>query len=689
VINNVAVTAGVPLNTTINVPATATAGNSRIRVYVYQTNEWINGGCNPLNGGITTAEGQIHDYGISIVEPNSATQTLAASNVGYFNFTANWVAMPGANFYRIDVAEDPGFTKLLVQNAGVTTNSFTISTNLKYDKSYYYRVRVAYPATLSGNSNVTAVRTARDPLTAQDSAALVLMHQLNGGNSWKNATNWRQSGKRLETWAGVTMTGTRVTGLNMQGFGLTGDLPDEFNNAAALQLLTTWNLSMNKLTGIAVTETLGALVNINVIDNQLVFEDLAPLVGLFTTFDYAPQKDVGTPSEVIIPRGSNYTVSFIEQPAESYQWKRNDNLIPGATSTSYLIEDIKFETMGDFTLDMTDSSVPGLTLKSAPQTVLASGGITLNVADLNGLPLEQGTGYLMKIEQPGQPFDTTMVVDFADGYLFFDVTILGDYIISVISNPDIFLPTYYKGTFLWEEADTLFFRNVALFADMTMTSIPGALNPVDKGRISGYMDIDVPDVPGARIEGRRRASNVRCHIRRNTTRGRTEEDTYVLIASVVTDENGEFSIPNLPPGFYRINFEYPGVPMDRNSFVEFEVTADGDNSAIELAALAINGLCTVEQILPTSIGSFVEELRIYPNPVSQLLHLNYSYLVDDATVSILNINGQEVSKTTMRRSDFGLHTIDVSSLSGGIYLLNVMDSKSGKLISSYKVLVRK
>ena len=234
--------------------------------------------------------------------------------------------------------------------------------------------------------------------------------------------------------------------------------------------------------------------------------------------------------------------------------------------------------------------------------------------------------------------------------LRFFAGILGDYLISVHGNPTTCLPSYLGDTFLWEEAETIFFREITQSVSLAVTAVPGPRDPNDRGRISGSFGIETED--DARVDARRRAANVRAHVRRRTTGGRELNDPqYVLIASIATDENGEFDFPNLPPGFYRINFEYPGVPMDQNSFVEFEVTADGDNSAIELAATALDGLITVEQVLPLSVD-LIEDVHVYPNPVSNQLKIGYSALKSDGLVARLyDINGRIVKEGILPRSD--------------------------------------
>jgi hypothetical protein len=81
----------------------------------------------------------------------------------------------------------------------------------------------------------------------QDSLALVALYDSTGGQNWtKNNHNWVQYGKPLSQWWGVTITGDRVTGVNVEGFGLRGIIPIQMANLTALQNL---NLAKNKLNG--------------------------------------------------------------------------------------------------------------------------------------------------------------------------------------------------------------------------------------------------------------------------------------------------------------------------------------------------------------------------------------------------------------------------------------------------------
>jgi len=466
------------------------------------------------------------------------------------------------------------------------------------------------------------------------------------------------------------------------------------------------------------------LTDLDVADNRLFFDDIEPLfsggVARINSTTVHPQQPVGILKYDTIPRGDSFIVTFNDIVADTYEWTRvpqfrtevlilNDSdihpgpgedygkvLYSGAQTKSLEIQDVNFESMGDLSVNMTDIDIPGLTLESAKHQVLAFGGIQLNVSDLNGLPLDEGTGYLLKIELPGQPFDTLRKdgkpgFPFIDGDLFFDITILGDYVIGVTADPSIYLPTYYAQTFLWEEADTLEFRNVALVADMAMTPIPGPLDIADVGQIFGVLEVEFEDVIG-RVEGRRRQKGTRCHVRRNTGGGRTESsDNFVLIASVVTNDNGEFDLPNLPSGTYRINFEYPGVPMDPDSFVEFQV-GEGEDASVELDALvALSGSILVEEVIPVGVeGDVFTELEVYPNPVSSQLTIAYDNLTSsDVIVQMMDINGRVIIRNNLPRAANHVYQMDVSNLRDGLYFLTMMDKNSGKLLKSFKLVLRK
>lgn len=90
-----------------------------------------------------------------------APTASAASSITVSGFSANWRAVSGATGYRLDVATDSAFTKMLSgyasRDVGKVTR-FTIS-GLKSGTAYYYRVRAASGSSVSASSNIATVRT--------------------------------------------------------------------------------------------------------------------------------------------------------------------------------------------------------------------------------------------------------------------------------------------------------------------------------------------------------------------------------------------------------------------------------------------------------------------------------------------------------------------------------------------------
>ena len=125
----------------------------------------------------------------------------------------------------------------------------------------------AFSLTISGLGGTTA--PGPGPGTPEgDRAALVALHNATGGPNWEGNNNWL-SDVPISEWSGVT-TGDngRVTGLNLGGNQLSGEIPPELGNLANLKLLY---LNANQLSG-EIPPELGNLANLELLylaENQL------------------------------------------------------------------------------------------------------------------------------------------------------------------------------------------------------------------------------------------------------------------------------------------------------------------------------------------------------------------------------------------------------------------------------------
>ena len=90
----------------------------------------------------------------------------------------------------------------------------------------------------------------------EDSLALVDLYNSTNGDGWTNNTNWLSGS--IDTWYGVTVSGDRVTWLNLPNNQLVGSIPSSIGNLTGLTYLY---LNNNQLTG-SIPALIGNLTNL-------------------------------------------------------------------------------------------------------------------------------------------------------------------------------------------------------------------------------------------------------------------------------------------------------------------------------------------------------------------------------------------------------------------------------------------
>ncbi|CAE7297754.1 unnamed protein product, partial [Symbiodinium microadriaticum] len=357
---------------------------------------------------------------------------------------------------------------------------------------------------------------------------------------------------------------------------------------------------------------------------------------------------------------------------------------------------INYSKMGDYVMKVTNGSLPGLEIEEQPLTILAEtdffgfieyqpGGDT--TAAFEGLPEAQMFVYRLK-DGPFVLEDSTEIN--SDGSYIFEEVILGDFVVQVDPGDayDEVLQTYYVSVQDWLDADTLQLRDVTTGIDIRMVGNPGAF-PVDDlntGVIGGDL-IDSTSTGGsetnARIDTRRRVKKAGCSLRRKTQggggRGENETDEYELVAYVETDDNGRFSFENIPDGEYRLNIQYPGVPMDESTNIDFIIGAGGDieNNSFELEAVITDTgieVGVVEEL--GDLKPYLKDVLLYPNPTEGILTFDYRVYrsLDNLRAEIYTITGLKLLDTEINHN-MGRQrtTLDLTELEGGVYFLRLTD----------------
>ncbi|MFC1552951.1 immunoglobulin domain-containing protein, partial [Candidatus Latescibacterota bacterium] len=153
---------------------------------------------------------------------------------------------------------------------------------------------------------------------------------------------------------------------------LTDVIPPEIGNLTNLNDLT---LVDNQLTGLPDISSLEKLEYLFVENNQLTFEDIEPNIGVASTsFTYAPQDSVGEQQYITVDQGDSLTVSsLVGGENNQYQWKRNGNVITGATSGLYTIDSVEFTDAGLYTCEINNTVATDLTLSRRLISVTVTG----------------------------------------------------------------------------------------------------------------------------------------------------------------------------------------------------------------------------------------------------------------------------------------------------------------------------
>jgi len=90
------------------------------------------------------------------------------------------------------------------------------------------------------------------------------------------------------------------------------------------------------------------------------------------------------------------------------------------------------------------------------------------------------------------------------------------------------------------------------------------------------------------------------------------------------------------------------------------------------------------QVSPTAINRVTGDVNIsiYPNPVADVLNVNFGHITNNATVRILNVNGQVLYNQVIDNQN--VSTVNVADFNNGIYILQVIENSQIKSVKFIK-----
>ncbi|WP_339785751.1 T9SS type A sorting domain-containing protein [uncultured Imperialibacter sp.] len=639
--------------------------------------------------------------------PNLTSMTLSTTNVASnvldfasleFNMgLASFTFSPqSALLTFMDTLQERGESLILVRQVGGSANNYQwFKNDLSLEGASGFNHTIDFPTFADeGNYYVEVTSSIVPGLTLttkpvalrvssleRDRLLLGELYSLTSGDNWINNSGWNTAD--LSSWFGITVASDRVTGIDLPANNLSGDLPKFLGD---MRKLTSIDLSENEITSLPVLTNIIQLTMLNVSNNRLQFDDLEPNINI-PSLIYSPQKLAGVMLEELVPVGADYLLSVsIGGSANSYQWFRNGVEVEEGNAAEYTIAGIDFATMGDYQLEVTNSKVAGLTIQSNVQRVLATASLAGRITDKSELPVNDAFGALLIVKAGA--YDTTgHFRSGPNGTFVIEEVVLDDYLLFAEQDIEVFLPSFYKSTIDWAFADLLQLRGNVGELVLTMEGVLPVLTPADgDNTFSGLFESDFGD-DGGRVFDRKRVKGAGVSLSRSRFRAKDNDEGYELIAYVQTDETGQFEMTNLPDGDYRVNIQYPGIPMDPTSFIEFQL---GGGNGVEQNSIRINALATPTKIVVTKVEEtgiyldYFKGLTVYPNPANRFLTIRYEKLVRGEVVAdLIDLTGQTIRSANLEQGSDRQVLLDVDDVKAGIYILRFHDTtgNGGSVIS--------
>lgn len=234
----------------------------------------------------------------------------------------------------------------------------------------------------------------------------------------------------------------------------------------------------------------------------------------------------------------------------------------------------------------------------------------------------------------------------------------GSYLVKAALNASdpyysTYMPTYHTSSMYWYNANMVFTNSSAGVSGADIYMV-GGTNPGGPGFIGGAVSQGANKMDGI---------------------GDPIENVLVflldangdLVSYVYSDANGQFEFDNLALGTYTVYAEIAGLPT-----TSLDVTLTQANLSNNGIYVKVNsGNVVVEQGAPQSISEVTtNSVKVYPNPASDNLNVDI-YTSGFASTKYAIVDAQGRTVATGNNITTGINTIDVSSLSSGVYVLKI------------------
>ncbi|MEP2611182.1 MAG: LamG-like jellyroll fold domain-containing protein [Cyclobacteriaceae bacterium] len=594
---------------------------------------------------------------------------------------------------------------------GVTGPELDLTISSFEDEGYYYAEvasSVVTTVTLRTQSYFVKVSSLE-----RDRVALTELYNATSGPQWTDGNSGADawfSSDNVGDWFGVDLTDdqSRVGSIALPNNNLDGAVPSSLADISGLESV---NFSDNDLTSFPNMSKVTGLTTLNLSTNRLVFKDILPNIAV-QTFDYSEQKRFGvTVYDTLYAGGDQLLDDFVTKDfgdGTTFQWtfgpyipgqffNNNTEPISGATSQSYIIENIDINNQGTYRLVATHPQLPDLTVQSRNQNIMAKTDFKGSVS-INDSPVTDGDVLIWR-QTPSGPFvrEDSTALDASGNYELKEV-VLGTFLVVARPNRDLndyesSIQTYYISAAEYADADELLLEGVT--DGINIDLITYVITPPDPvgADISGFMEIDLPDPvdeENGRVNGRRRVKKAGCAMRRFKAQGRPDQDDVEeeIAYYVETDDEGYFNFEGIEDGKYLLTIEFPGVPLAEDAEVVFELGGDRENQVFDVNVLIDeNGInVETEEILYT-LKPYIKDIVLYPNPTEGVIGIDYNVYrdIDDLKLQLITTSGHTLIDQKIDHWRGNRHAeMDLTDYAVGVYYL-VFTDEAGTFSQHIKV----
>jgi hypothetical protein len=626
---------------------------------------------------IQKSSGTVDVFGVHLMD-------IAATGGATFNAHGAWNDgnVTGWN-YKLDVLDREDLDALYA-----STNGSNWTNNALWESSPSdSRIVIDNGSPIASGGRVTSIILNNNNLTGTITGELPNLDFL---------TSVDLSGNVLTGTFPTVLTELNLTSLNLSNNQFTGAIPPL--ELTSLSGLVDLNLSNNSFNALPDLSTMPALATLNVSGNNFDFDDLEKNASIIVDDGigfYQNQAPVSSTSYNEIPVSSDTTMTIpVGGTSNNYQWKFKGRAVQsysniGTNSNTYAIASINRSSMGDYMLEITNSSVPGLVLTSAVHSIAATADISGTLFHDTAMPATSGTVRLLRVTSVGS-YDTIGIenVNGSGAYLF-DNVVLDDYLINGWADTLLYeksIPTWYQQTIYWEDADTLVLENNETGLDIVSTERPN--HPTaGQGSISGIVYEAETDPEGKGNVAGGRVAKAATTVRRVERGGRGDEETLTLVDYLFTNDDGEFSFTKLDGGEeYRLNIQYPGYPMDENSFITIPVGTTLFDRQVGVEAEVKNGKISVRKLVITGWEEQPQHgLQAYPNPTVDYIYVKNSSGEVALEFQLLDASGRSLNVPSEWNDSDKRWELDIRAIEKGAFILQVKQKNRTDIL---KVIVR-